>query len=84
MSSRAALLALVTVLAAVAAGCGRSAEPPSTFVVGAVEDAAKSGSADAKMLLARQAGFRAIVLSASGRRRSTPRRQRSWRRSRPQ
>jgi hypothetical protein len=64
MSSRAALLALVTVLAAVVAGCGRSAEPPSTFVVGAVEDSAKSGSADSKMLLARQAGFRAIVLSS--------------------
>ncbi len=36
------------------------------------------------MLLARQAGYRAIVLSSSGRRRSSPRRQRSWRRSRPQ
>jgi hypothetical protein len=64
MTSRAALLALVTVLAVVVAGCGRSAEPPSTFVVGAVEDSAKSGSADAKMLLARQAGNRAIVLSS--------------------
>ena len=64
MSSRAALLALVTVLAVAAAGCGRSSRAPDTFVVGAVEDAAKSGPADAKMLLARQAGFRAIVLSA--------------------
>ena len=64
MTSRAALLALVAALAVAAAGCGRSAETPDTFVVGAVEDAAKSGHADAKMLLARQAGFRAIVLSA--------------------
>ena len=64
MTSRAALLALVAALAVAAAGCGRSSETPDTFVVGAVEDAAKSGHPDAKMLLARQAGFRAIVLSA--------------------
>ncbi len=64
MTSRAALLALVAALAVAAAGCGRSSETPDTFVVGAVEDAAKSGPADAKMLLARQAGYRAVVLSA--------------------
>jgi hypothetical protein len=64
MSPGAALLALVTVLAVAAVGCGRSDAPPDTFVVGAVEDAAKSGSADPKMLLARQAGYRAVVLSA--------------------
>ena len=64
MSSRAAVLAFVTVLAVMAAGCGRSGETPDRFVVGAVEDSAKNGPADAKMLLARQAGYRAIVLSA--------------------
>ena len=64
MSSRAAVLALVTMLAVTAAGCGRSGATPNTFVVGAVEDAAKSGPPDAKMLLARQAGYRAIVLSS--------------------
>jgi hypothetical protein len=65
MSSRAVLIALVLALAvAVVAGCGRSDEAPAGFVVGAVEDAAKSGSADAKMLLARQAGYRAVALSA--------------------
>jgi hypothetical protein len=64
MTTRAALIAVVVALALAAAGCGRSSETPDTFVVGAVEDAAKSGSADAKMLLARQAGYRAVVLSA--------------------
>ena len=64
MTTRAALIALVGALALIAAGCGRSSATPDTFVVGAVEDAAKSGPADAKMLLARQAGYRAIVLSA--------------------
>ena len=64
MTTRAALIALVVTLALIAAGCGRSSATPDTFVVGAVEDAAKSGPADAKMLLARQAGYRAIVLSA--------------------
>jgi len=64
MTTRAALIAVVVALALIAAGCGRSSETPDTFVVGAVEDAAKSGPADAKMLLARQAGYRAIVLSA--------------------
>ena len=65
MTSRAALLALVAALAVdrLPAAAGR-AQTPDTFVVGAVEDAAKSGPADAKMLLARQAGYRAIVLSA--------------------
>src|SRR3954451_17287468 len=64
MTSRAALLAFVAVLTLASVGCSRSSETPDTFVVGAVEDAAKGGSADAKMLLARQAGYRAIVLSA--------------------
>src|SRR5215210_8435181 len=64
MSARATLTVLVTALAVVAAGCGRSDPAPDTLVVGAVEDAAKSGPADTKMLLAREAGYRAIVLSA--------------------
>jgi len=64
MTSRVALLAVIAVLPLAAAGCGRSGATPDTFVVGAVEDAGKSGPADAKMLLARQAGYRAIVLSA--------------------
>jgi len=64
MSSRAAVLAFLTVLAVATAGCGRAGETPDRFVVGAVEDSAKSGPADAKMLLAREAGYRAIVLSA--------------------
>ena len=62
--SRLAFLVLVTVLAAAATGCSRSVAPPEAFVVGAVEDAAKSGHAEAKMLLARHAGYQAIVLSA--------------------
>lgn len=64
MWSGPALAALVIALAAGAAGCGRPAATPDPFVVGAVEDAAKSGQAEAKMQLARQAGYRAIVLSA--------------------
>src|SRR6478736_3288728 len=64
MTTRAALIAVVVPLTLIAAGCGRSSATPDTFVVGAVEDVAKSGPADAKMLLARQAGYRAIVLSA--------------------
>lgn len=38
--------------------------PPPSLLVGAVEDAAKFGDPDAKMALARDAGFGAIVLSA--------------------
>ena len=65
MSTRAALVALVVALAADRCRLRPArAATPDTFVVGAVEDAAKSGPADAKMLLARQAGYRAIVLSA--------------------
>jgi hypothetical protein len=45
-----------------AAGCGGESNP--RLVVGAVEDAAKSGDADAKMELARRAGYGAIVLSS--------------------
>jgi hypothetical protein len=46
------------------AGCGghRTTRPP--LVVGAVEDAAKSGDGAAKMALARRAGVHAVVLSA--------------------
>jgi hypothetical protein len=44
-------------------GCGHQAKP-HPIVVGAVEDAAKSGGANAKMSLARNAGFKAIALSA--------------------
>jgi hypothetical protein len=65
MSLRPALAALVLAVALVAAGCGTSGEAaPDRLVVGAVEDAAKSGTPDAKMLLAHQAGYRAVVLSA--------------------
>lgn len=64
MSSRPSLLALVALLAVFAAGCGRSEAVPEHFVVGAVEDAAKSGDAEARMALARDAGLGAIVLSA--------------------
>src|SRR4051794_33816223 len=65
MSSRAALIALLLALAATAAGCDHSSTAaPDGFVVGAVEDAAKTGPAEEKMLLAREAGYRAIVLSA--------------------
>jgi hypothetical protein len=56
------LLASLLVLLALA-GCG-GASKPHAIVVGAVEDAAKSGDATAKMALARDAGYRAIVLSA--------------------
>jgi hypothetical protein len=60
-------LALVTLLfcalALTAAGCGGAGSEPR-LVVGAVEDAAKNGDPDAKMALAREAGYRAIVLSS--------------------
>jgi hypothetical protein len=71
---------LVAVFALLTAGCGggdtesattptptpkpKPGPVPTSFVVGAVEDAAKAGEADAKMELARRAGFSAIVLSA--------------------
>jgi hypothetical protein len=55
---------LAAALCAVAllAGCGGHARP--RLVVGAVEDAGKSGDAAAKMRLARDAGIRAVVLSS--------------------
>jgi len=59
MHRRVLLLALLVF----AVGCG-STPKPHPIVVGAVEDAAKSGDATAKMALARRAGFRAIVLSS--------------------
>ena len=58
------LALVVGVLAVTAGGCGRSGSTPSPLVVGAVEDAAKSGDPDAKMALARRAGYRAVVLSS--------------------
>ena len=54
---------LVCALALTLAGCGGGESEPR-FVVGAVEDAAKHGDPDAKMELARRAGYRAIVLSS--------------------
>ena len=57
------LALVVGVLALTAAGCGHSDSHPE-LLVGAVEDAAKSGDPDAKMALAHRAGYRAIVLSA--------------------
>ncbi len=44
------------------AGCGGSSPP--RLVVGAVEDAAKSGDASAQVQLAKHAGFKALVFSA--------------------
>ena len=57
------LALVVGVLALTAAGCGHSDSHPD-LLVGAVEDAAKSGDPGAKMALAHRAGYRAIVLSA--------------------
>jgi hypothetical protein len=57
-------LILLTVLVVLLAGCGGTTAKPHPLVVGAVEDAAKSGDPAAKMALARRAGFRAIVLSS--------------------
>jgi hypothetical protein len=53
---------LLPLLVLAAAGCGGRASHP--VVVGAVEDAAKSGDPAAAMALARRAGFGAIALSA--------------------
>jgi hypothetical protein len=61
MDAARAILAGVLV-AGLLAGCGGSKAP--AFVVGAVDDAAKSGDADAKVALARRAGFEALVFSA--------------------
>jgi hypothetical protein len=55
--------ALALLLLLLAAGCGGGGGRPE-LVVGAVEDAAKSGDAAARMRLARETGMRAIVLSA--------------------
>ena len=49
-------------VASLAAGCGGTSARPHPIVVGAVEDAAKFGDPAAKMALARDAGYRAIVL----------------------
>jgi hypothetical protein len=55
-------LAVLASLASVVAGCGGAKQPG--LVVGAVEDAAKSGDAPAAMRQAADAGFTAIALSA--------------------
>jgi hypothetical protein len=62
--ARVTLLACALALIATGCGGGGGGEPAPRFVVGAVEDAAKSGDPDAKMELARRAGYRAIVLSS--------------------
>src|ERR1700730_4818176 len=62
MTPRIRGLVLLAPAALPLAGCG--GPKPHPIVVGAVEDAAKSGDAAAKMQLASQAGFKAIVLSA--------------------
>jgi hypothetical protein len=64
VSSRLPLLALLALLVALGAGCGRPEAAPDQLVVGAVEDAAKSGDPEAKMALAREAGLGAVALSA--------------------
>jgi hypothetical protein len=53
---------LIILAALVVSGCG--GPKPHPIVVGAVEDAAKFGDSAAKMELARQAGFKAIVFSS--------------------
>jgi hypothetical protein len=58
------LALVVSLLALTAGGCGRSGSARELLVVGAVEDAAKSGDPDAKMALARRAGYGAVVLSS--------------------
>jgi hypothetical protein len=71
-----ARVVLVVCMLALTAGCGSAKSKPdpnptptptptpTRLVVGAVEDAAKWSTPDAKMELARRAGFRAIVLSS--------------------
>ena len=89
MTSRAALLALVAALAVAAAGCGRSSETPDTFVVGAVEDAAKSGhrrrqdAARAAGGVPRHRAERRLDAAARGAAGSGARRAREGRRSQP-
>jgi hypothetical protein len=62
MNQRIRGLILIALAALALTGCGGA--KPHPIVVGAVEDAAKSGDAAAKMQLATNAGFKAIVLSA--------------------
>jgi hypothetical protein len=62
MNQRIRALVLIALAALALSGCGNA--KPHPIVVGAVEDAAKSGDAPAKMELARHAGFTAIVLSS--------------------
>jgi hypothetical protein len=62
MNQRIRGLVLIVLAALALSGCG--GPKPHPIVVGAVEDAAKSGDAAAKMALARHAGFTAIVLSS--------------------
>jgi hypothetical protein len=57
-------LVMLALLVATVTGCGGTSAKPHRIVVGAVEDAAKSGDSGEKMALARKAGFRAIALSA--------------------
>ena len=64
MRLRPAPLIALALLASLAAGCGGRSARPHPIVVGAVEDAAKFGDPAAKMALARDAGYRAIVMSS--------------------
>jgi hypothetical protein len=56
--------ALVLACVFLLAGCGDRREAAPRFLVGAVEDRAKSDGAREQMRLARESGFRAIALSA--------------------
>jgi hypothetical protein len=64
VSSRQLLPVLLALVAVLAPGCGSSKAVPEHLVVGAVEDAAKSGDPAGKMALAGEAGLGAIVLSS--------------------
>jgi hypothetical protein len=65
MRTRLALGLLLGVLVgAPLVGCGASKPKQPAFIVGAVDDAAKYGDPDAKVELARRAGFEALVFSA--------------------
>ena len=64
MRLRLAPLSAFALLASLAAGCGGTSARPHPIVVGAVEDASKFGDPAAKLALARNAGYRAIVLSS--------------------